>query len=879
MPGKHPTRGAPTPPVVGNTDTNPRRDIPSTSQLPTLLPVFTPLCKFFHLLQRRPGWLFAAAVLATGLALIPLRDFGVRASVTDLLPGEWESVKAWKDFGRRFGSAGHLTVVVHSPDPARNAAAAEALAEALRERPDVNFLEYRTEASFYRRHKLLYISLEDLREIERRVESDFWLKRPARNPLLADLLRPEERGAGLPPSPGFEAEGFEDLEAKYFGRLKDVIGAHDSTTLAVRIYPSFDVTDVHACRAFLLAVQAAAENAVRATGTPGSAQGDEVAGAAYAPELLYTGEVVRTIQNEGKLFSRVLGTTRLALYLSGALLLLNFLRFAGGALLALIPVFMAVVWTAALTHLWLGPLGIVSAPLSLLLIGLGLSGAIHLLARYSEERRKGLHAVTAFETITLETGPALAAGLVTLALAFLSFRVTDFRALADFGLVAGIGMVCTIVAVLAVFPGLLRLAEPTGLLNPMGRRLYNSVAPDEAFRPFRHARLFLIVAAVLTVALLRHGPQWRFLNDFDALGFREDASARADSLLRATGDDLPTPAVFLAPDAGTALRIADELRRRQANPALNVARRPVTTSAIGDVTTLKDLLPARQEEKLAIIARLRGSITPAVIRQARPVLRKSLIELTQSWPERELTIEDLPETYRRKFLSPAGPRSASGVFTYAFPARDRDEETDLLQFAREVRTVTLPPLERGAPPTEWHAGGWPVVYGDLVARMLPDTLRAAATGFAVIFLVLWFTVGSLRGALILLLPVLVTLFWTLGCIKWVGIKINPYNLIAFPVALAYATLHGLLFQHRYEEEGRGSLPLVLRRTGRTALVATTVAAAAFIPMAFSDHYGLASLGVTALIGLACSLASTWLLLGGFFGIWEAKKTRGRKGGG
>jgi uncharacterized protein len=369
-----------------------------------------------------------------------------------------------------------------------------------------------------------------------------------------------------------------------------------------------------------------------------------------------------------------------------------------------------------------------------------------------------------------------------------------------------------------------------------------------------------VVALVLTALLLRHGPQWRFLHDFDALGFREDASARADSLLRASGDELPTPAVFLAPDGATALEIAETLRARQAlGPA---------ASALGDVTTLRDLLPAHQAEKLAIIARLRNTITPEVIRRAREPLRTSLIELTNSWPARPLGIDDLPETYRRKFI---GPEGVTGVFTYATPARDEEDEANLLQFAREVRAVEL---KDGS---VWYAGGWPVVYGDLAARMLPDTLKATASGLTVIFLVIWLTIGSFRGAVFLILPVIITLLWTLGCIKWIGIKINPYNMIAFPVALAYATLHGLLFQHRYEEEGRGSLPLVLRRTGRTALVATIVAAAAFIPMAFSDHYGLASLGVTALIGLACSLLSTWLLLGGFFGIWEARKAKsGRK---
>jgi hypothetical protein len=791
-------------------------------------------------------------VAVTIPAAISLRHLEVRASAIELLPGEWESVRAWKDFGRKFGSAGHLAVVLRSGDAARNAAIASSLAQALGDDPRVNFLEYRTEAAFYRRHKLLYVSLDDLREIERRVGSGYWLSHAPRNPLLTDLLAPAERNGqegheeqgprAAPPS------GFEDLETKYFGRLKDLIGSPDSTVLAVRIYPSFDVTDVHACRAFLADVQAATEKAIDASSPSGAAPG------APRPEALYTGEVVRTIQNEGRLFSSVLGTTRLALALSGLLLLLYFFRFAAGSVLALVPAAMAAVWTAALTRLWLGPLGIVTAPLSLLLIGLGISGAVHLLARYSEERRKGLRAETAFETITLETGPALAAGLLTLALAFLTFRATGFKGLADFGLVAGIGMICTVIAVLAVFPSLLRLVEPTGLLDPGGPRLWNAPGGDVSPRPFRPARMFLVIALLLTVALLRHGPQWRFLNDFDALGFRDAPSARADSLLRAVGEDLPTPAVFLAPDAGTALRIAETLRRRQAAD---------TGSAIGDVTTLKDLLPARQKEKLEIIARLRGTLTPEVIRRARAPLRASLTALAEDWPERPLTLADLPDTYRRKFTGDAG--GAGGVFTYAFPARDADNQADLLRFAREIRAVTL------ANGTTWHAGGWPVVYGDLVARMIPDANKALLFGLLVILLVIRLAVGSRRGALVLFLPVLATLLWTLGSIKWLGIKVNLYSLAAFPVALSYATLHALVFHHRYEEEGRGSLPLVIRSAGKTSLVATVIAAAAFVPMTFSGHYGLYTLGVTALIGLACSLVAVLLLLGGVLGMWEGRK--------
>lgn len=810
--------------------------------------MFTSLCKFFHLLQQRPGWLFSAACLATLLSLIPLQHFRVRAAGSDLLPSDWQSVQAWKSFGRKFGSAGHLAVVVHSPNPRRNLALVESLARRFQSRHDVNFLEYRTEADFYREHKLLYISLSDLREIENRVQTGFWINRTKNNPLIFDLLSEDEKDSA------FGSTSFDDLEAKYFSRLKDLIGSPDSTVLVLRIYPAFDVTDIHACRDFLSEVQLAVANISQGSeGAEGNGIKDTTSLAGKdSLEVLYTGDVVHNIQNEGRLFSRVLATTRIALILSAVLLLINFVRFPVGALLSMVPVSMAILWTLALTRLWLGPLGLVTTPLGLLLVGLGLCGTVHLLARYAEERRKRLSAPVAFETITLETGPAIAAGLCTLAVAFLAFLATDFKALSDFGLMAGIGMVCTLFAVLAVFPSLLRLVEPWGWLNPAGVRLYN--LRQEHVRPFRFARPFLGIALVLSALFMLRGPQWRFQYDFNSLGFGGDETRRADSLLQAAGENLGTPAVFLTPNDSTAQAVADELRLRAASD---------TGSAIGEVATLRDLLPADQEEKLRITSRLRSSITPKVLKKAREPLRSSLLELTRNWPTRPLTVRDLPRNYRLKF---EGRSVTPGVFTYVFPRSDSSEGLNSLKFAGEVRSVTV----NGR---TYYAGGWPVLYGDLVGHMIPDVRRALVLGLLAIFLVLLLTVRSFTGALVLLLPVLATLIWMLGTLKWMHIKINPYNLVAFPVAMAYATIHALHLHHRYEEEGRGSLPLVLRRTGRTAVVTTLIGAAGFVPMIFSGHRGLASLGIAAVLGLGFSLVSSVLIVSGVLGVWEGKRLK------
>src|SRR3954464_7133003 len=116
--------------------------------------MFTYLCKIFRQLHSRPRTVLLLAFCLTLAALFPLKRLEFRMSMSDLLPGGFESVKLWRKIGQKFGGMGHLAIVVHSDDTAANAAAVRFLADHLQPHPDVNFLEYRTEADFYKAHKL-----------------------------------------------------------------------------------------------------------------------------------------------------------------------------------------------------------------------------------------------------------------------------------------------------------------------------------------------------------------------------------------------------------------------------------------------------------------------------------------------------------------------------------------------------------------------------------------------------------------------------------------------------------------------------------------------------------------------------------------------------
>src|SRR5690606_38393900 len=252
--------------------------------------MYTYLCKIFLHLHARPRIVLSLAVLVTLAALFPLRKLERRMSMTDLMPQEFSSVKTWRQIGEKFGGLGHLAIVVHSEDSARNVAAMSFLAGNLENHPDVNFLEYRTEAEFYKSHKLLYITLKDLKEVDKRLETGFWLSRKKHNPLILDLLDDGEKLSSV------EETDLEDIQQKYFSRLQEYLGTADGKTLILRIYPRFDIKDIARCRAFHADIKTVA------------AQFHEIF--QDRPELLFTGDMMCSIRNEGRLYSEIISSAK-----------------------------------------------------------------------------------------------------------------------------------------------------------------------------------------------------------------------------------------------------------------------------------------------------------------------------------------------------------------------------------------------------------------------------------------------------------------------------------------------------------------------------------------------------------------------------------------
>ena len=110
--------------------------------------------------------------------------------------------------------------------------------------------------------------------------------------------------------------------------------------------------------------------------------------------------------------------------------------------------------------------------------------------------------------------------------------------------------------------------------------------------------------------------------NFDKLTF-PNSNIRADSLVHAAGEAIVPPAVVITKDHDEAQEVADAVRRYM--------REDTLTPTIQSVTTMTDLLPADQSAKLALIAKIRKAVTPALIASAPQPLRENLERLAGNW--------------------------------------------------------------------------------------------------------------------------------------------------------------------------------------------------------------------------------------------------------
>ncbi len=812
------------------------------------------------------------------------RNLGINTDTVDMISADVPFRRDTIAFREAFPAfVTPIVAVIEGPTPELAAEAARELAQAL-EADELHFeaVEYMQGEPFFIEHGLLYLDLDELAELSDRLA--------AAQPLLAALAQdPSLRGLAhfvdlAVGNPEAEAELPDELH-RLFADMADAVEAQLLGTPGQVSWQALmtDAGELASTRQLVIAQpHEDPEELIPAAGAIDALRA-HAAGLGIGPadgfRFRLTGSPV--LEQE-ELESVAAGATLASAIttVAVAVLLVWGLKSLRLIVATLATLFIGLSLTAAFATLAIGELNLISVAFAVLFVGLGVDFGIHLTLRYREAAAEIGFTEGALRHAVMGVAGPLSLSALCAAIGFLAFAPTDYKGLAELGVISAGGMGIAWFTSISLLPALICLMPAPPGLRPRRR----PAIPRPRYEHYN--KTVLVVAGIAGIAAATALPQVRF--DFDPMNLRDPAAESVATFreLAAAQATSPYSIDVLAPDLEQARAFADRL---EALPE------------VGRTITIGSLVPAEQEEKLEILDDLAFYLGPmlavdpiddvsAEVRAAAALRLQVRLEqanggagrhgadrladaLARFKPARQdgaelaelerrlvgsvpllleqlnraldagpVQLDDLPGHVRERWLSPAGEARV-----VVQPAEFIADTRALGSFARAV-------LEE-AP----RATGMPVIVTQASEAVVLAFRQAGFLALILITLVLGLVLRNSLDVLLVLAPIGLAVLYTAATAVLLDLEFNFANVIVLPLLLGLGVSGAIhVVMRRQQEMEHGGL--FATSTPRAVLFSALTTIASFGSLAISAHRGLASMGQLLVIAILWSLVCTLVVL-------------------
>jgi predicted RND superfamily exporter protein len=793
--------------------------------------------------RRRRAILGSALLLAAAAAPVAAR-LPLHGDLSYLLPPDTASVRDLHALEARAQVFGTIIVAVEAEDAARRLAAATFLRDRLAALPKDAVIavdwDHAARDRFTWTHRHLLAPTEDLAA----VRDDLRERKARLNPLYVPLDDGEGATAAAATAAAQMNDRLRALKAKLDAARAGAehpapMVSRDGTLQILVVRTRFAAGEVSRNAATVAAVERAAEAARQLGGG--------------AVRVGVTGDVVNTAAEHRALLGSMLQATLFTIAIVGLGLLLFF--GSPGAVAALLgALLLGALVTFAFARLAIGHLNLATAFLAPIVVGNGINFGIILLARYFEERRRGgaggpAGDATAALAAALQGsfGGTLAAAL-TASVSYAALLATDFRGFRHFGVIGGVGILFCWAATFVVLPAALAALEANGFGRGRSPVRLGSLLP----RLVPQRRRWVLLIAVLALGgsgagACRYVGSHPFENDFKNLrsSGREMIETRHlnERIDAAFGRGISGATVLALPTRERAREVAERLRAAD-------RPRPERERLFSSVTTLDDLVPADQDDKLALLADIRGLLGERTLAAMPDADRELARALKPPAHVERITDADVPAELGWPFTERDGARGRL-IVAMRGPGYDLWRTDDLDRFVRNFRGLGL-----GA---DVVVGGNAFVQDDIVRSVYRDGPRATAVAAAAAALIVLLILGPTRQAAVTLLCGASGVFLLLSAAQLLGIRINFLDFVALPITIGIGIDYSVNIASRHRAEGRGSAGSILAATGPAVALCSFTTVVGYASLLFSANQGIRSFGFAALIGeLTCVGAAVTL---------------------
>jgi predicted RND superfamily exporter protein len=770
----------------------------------------------------------AHVVLLAGAVYLIAFRLPLFADFSYLLPQDAPAVRDLRRLEARVKTSDTVLAVIEAPSAEARAAAQTELVAGLHEvSPDLieaiddDDLELR---SYLMARRHLFVPYDDLvraRDALARRIHDAKLKS---NPLYIDL---EDHDPELEAKDKHQLEELRrkrrEAEAK-LGHPSNV--SSDGLIAMLQIRAPFRATDADLGTTLLDELDRVRERVM--TAHPGVTIG-------------FTGSVVTAVVEhdaifKGMVLSSIITTLLVALVLA--------LYFRSATLLVLLIGTLAIATAIAFgfAAITVGHLNAATAFLGAIIAGNGINYGILLIARYLEERRRQ-HVDGAMAVAMVGTLRPTAVASLGAAIAYGSLAATSFKGFADFAVIGAIGMLVCWIATYLLLPALmLRWGRNTRIYHGdpiVGATLVRLIGFRRSNVVCGVALAGAVLASVIVVRYIAADPFEYDIKELRSEG--DDAIESRDWMAvsdKTFGRGYSGRTYIAADRLDQVPMIVAALRAHDANT-------PVDQQTFGSVSSVLDVIPDRQPEKLAVLGQIRAMLDDDALAALDDKERGELAELRPPDKLAAITTENLPPIIKDRLAEKDG---RIGYLISIRPANRLDEWNghDLIRFANAVRKIQLEDNETVT------TSGSSVIFADIIESIERDgplVTGVASIGLVVMVLLL---VGANRRSVAVLAGTAGGSLLMVAICAVIGLRVNFLDFVALPITLGLGIDYAINVAHRHDHEEIPDPLTTLRTSGSAVFVCSLTTIIGYGSLLVSDNLAIRGFGTASLIGeLAC----------------------------
>ncbi len=871
------------------------------------------------------------AVVLLVLSAIAAQNIRVTTQMEDMLPFDNPQVQSIHEIDEAFNSGMSLMITLEGQDKKRMAEAAEAFAAAVRNSPEamqyVKTINLKMDREFVTEWGLMLQKAKDLERsrdtfaelnllpfltslndsFERTYtgeEAEEEISTHRQESEAVAMLNQLEAFFGLlreylenPDASGAETIGNQLAETFLYGELYGF--SPDNSMLLFSILPNFSVDDIQKMIDMTNEIKKIRTDIQK-----------------VYPDLIvaYTGEVAVGADEQEAMGFDLLVPALVALAVILLLFIFSFNPIRS-VVFALIVLIFGILYTYGLLGVTFKEINMLTSFMAVMLIGLGIDYGIQLVTNYTTYRASGLEPKEALRSTYVRSGMGTFLAALTTAIGFFVMAATGSKALAEFGILAGMGILCCFIAQFFILPSVLLWFVKRDPARARIPKIEYRFLARLGQTTFRHKWVTLAVGLVITGGLFAAAfgnrmeydmmklepAQMTSMKTYNKVLDKFDinimsAMAVADSVEEARQlqealekesliAEVGSVAQFIPSDDQQVARL-DEIRKIRAQGSRYAAGYSYTPDRLEalayeiqrlewNVIEIGDLSVAGLGEDNKIVAKRNqmireifgaevgepgAEVFQKVIQliEANPVVTaRALTSLDRSFAAEMDGIVEAMSRVNRKIELQDLPEQYAKQFLEEGGSRN-------LVFAYPVKSATIDKAgmlrfnERMAQISP-KITGWVPVLVTWSEDVETGSKKAALFIFLVVFAVMVITFRSFRYAILAAVPLLAGMIWLLGIYPLLGLKLNAINIAVIPLVIGMGIDFGIHIVHRFRVER--DLETVYLFTGKAVFLSALTTMIGFGSLALIGSFpSIASIGAILFLGITTCLIATMVLL-------------------